>query len=59
MVMRVRDVSWEEDKNEEREDQDFLLKLFPANPEVWRVFVVDAVSVFVSCDMLRWDCLGV
>ena len=46
-------------KNEEREDQDLLLKLYPANPEVWRLFVVDAVSVFVSCDMPRWGCLGV
>ena len=46
-------------KNEEREDQDLLLKLYPANPEVWRLFVLDAVSVFVSCGMPRRGCLGV
>ena len=30
MVMRVRDVSWEEDKNEEREDQDFFAEVIPS-----------------------------
>ena len=55
MVVRVRDVAWKGRKKggENARIRVLLLKLCPADPEVWRVrcFVVGSLPVFVSCDM--------
>ena len=54
MVVRVRDVSWKKDKKmRNARIRILLLKLCPADPEVWRVrcFVVGSLPVFVFCYM--------